>query len=68
MFPTLSYANSVHDACESADVVMVLTEWSEFVQINPSDLSAVVRNKTVIDGRMCLDREWWIKDGWTYLV
>jgi UDPglucose 6-dehydrogenase len=68
VFPTLSYASSVHEACDNADVVMVLTEWSEFVQINPSDLSAVVRKKTVIDGRMCLDKEWWIKDGWTYLV
>lgn len=68
VFPTLSYASSVHEACDNADVVMVLTEWSEFVQINPSDLSVVVRKKTVIDGRMCLDKAWWIKDGWTYLV
>lgn len=68
IFPTLSYATSVHDACANADVVMVLTEWSEFVQINPSDLSNVVRNRTVVDGRMCLDKEWWIKNGWTYLV
>ncbi|MGU3651431.1 UDP-glucose dehydrogenase family protein [Mycolicibacterium sp. A43C] len=68
VFPTLSYAASVDDACENADLVMVLTEWSEFVAINPSDLSAIVRNKTVIDGRLCLDKEWWIKCGWTYLV
>jgi len=68
VFPTLSYATSVNDACENADLVMVLTEWSEFVQINPSDLSAIVRNKTVIDGRLCLDKGWWIKCGWTYLV
>ncbi|MHA3022080.1 UDP-glucose dehydrogenase family protein [Mycobacterium sp. BMJ-28] len=68
VFPTLSYAASVQEACEKADVVMVLTEWSEFVQINPADLSTIVRNRTVIDGRMCLDREWWIKNGWTYLV
>ena len=68
VFPTLSYAASVDEACENADLVMVLTEWSEFVGINPSDLSAIVRNKTVIDGRLCLDKEWWIKCGWTYLV
>jgi len=68
VFPTLSYATSINDACENADLVMVLTEWSEFVGINPSDLSAIVRNKTVIDGRLCLDKEWWLKCGWTYLV
>ncbi|MGK2865429.1 MAG: UDP-glucose dehydrogenase family protein [Mycobacterium sp.] len=68
VFPTLSYATSVNEACEKADLVMVLTEWSEFIQLNPSDLSAIVRNKTVIDGRLCLNKEWWTKCGWTYLV
>lgn len=68
IFPTLSYAGSVNEACDKADAVMVLTEWAEFVEINPSDLSAIVRTKTVIDGRMCLDKEWWMKCGWTYLV
>ena len=68
IFPTLSYAGSVNEACDKADAVMVLTEWAEFVEINPSDLSAIVRTRTVIDGRMCLNKEWWIKCGWTYLV
>ncbi|MGW0158729.1 UDP-glucose dehydrogenase family protein [Mycobacterium sp. NPDC003323] len=68
VFPTLAYADSVHDACDNADLVMVLTEWSEFLQIAPAVLGAVVRHKTVIDGRMCLDRDKWISDGWTYLV
>lgn len=45
---------------------IVLTEWSEFVQFNPLELGKLVRNKTVIDGRLCLDREWWVKCGWTY--
>jgi UDPglucose 6-dehydrogenase len=68
LFPTLSYADSVQDACEKADAVMVLTEWSEFLEINPAELGGIVRRQTVIDGRMCLDREWWKKCGWTYLT
>ncbi|MEN4446650.1 UDP-glucose/GDP-mannose dehydrogenase family protein [Mycobacterium sp. SM3041] len=68
VFPTLSYANSVRGACENADVVLVLTEWSEFTEINPAELSAIVRRTTVIDGRLCLDREWWTKCGWRYLT
>jgi UDPglucose 6-dehydrogenase len=68
VFPTLSYASSVRDACENADVVLVLTEWSEFTEINPAELSAIVRRTTVIDGRLCLDREWWTKCGWRYLI
>jgi UDPglucose 6-dehydrogenase len=68
VFPTLSYASSARDACENADVVLVLTEWSEFTEINPAELSAIVRRTTVIDGRLCLDREWWTKCGWRYLT
>ena len=68
VFPTLSYASSVRDACEKADVVLVLTEWAEFTEINPAELSAIVRRTTVIDGRLCLDRERWTKSGWRYLT
>lgn len=68
LFPTLSYADSAYGACEKADAVMVLTEWSEFLEINPAELGNIVRQQTVIDGRMCLDREWWKKCGWTYLT
>lgn len=68
IFPTLSYAESVNSACEKADLVMVLTEWSEFTEIDPAELSKLVRQKTVIDGRMCLKREWWTDCGWTYLT
>jgi UDPglucose 6-dehydrogenase len=68
VFPTLSYETSVRGACENADLVMVLTEWSEFLEINPAELGSVVRTKTVIDGRICLDREWWVKCGWRYFT
>ena len=30
LFPTLSYATTTLDACQGADVVLVLTEWTEF--------------------------------------
>ena len=58
----------MRDACEKADVVLVLTEWAEFTEINPAELSAIVRRTTVIDGRLCLDRERWTKSGWRYLT
>ena len=68
IFPTLSYAASADDACENADVVMVLTEWPEFVSIDPVDLGKLVRTKTIVDGRLCLDRQLWSSSGWTYLT
>lgn len=66
VFPTLNYATSVAEACERADVVLVLTEWNEFTALRPEDLDAVVRSRSIIDGRNCLDRVRWRAAGWVY--
>ncbi|MET4165174.1 MULTISPECIES: UDP-glucose dehydrogenase family protein [Gordonia] len=68
MFPTLDYALSATDACEKADAVLVLTEWSEFQNLDPSALRTTVRSPVVIDGRMCLDAVAWRQAGWTVRV
>ncbi|KAA8890214.1 UDP-glucose/GDP-mannose dehydrogenase family protein [Nocardia colli] len=66
VFPTLNYATSVAEACERADVVLVLTEWDEFTALRPEDLNRVVRAKSIIDGRNCLNRANWRAAGWVY--
>jgi UDPglucose 6-dehydrogenase len=64
LFPTLNYSTSAAEACERADAVLVLTEWAEFVDIDPAALSDTVRTKVVVDGRNCLDVERWQQAGW----
>ncbi|MFZ2172732.1 MAG: UDP-glucose/GDP-mannose dehydrogenase family protein [Rhodococcus sp. (in: high G+C Gram-positive bacteria)] len=66
LFPTLGYSDTALDACEGADVVLVLTEWPEFQKLQPADLDAVVRKKVLIDGRNCLNPAQWRDSGWTY--
>ncbi|MGJ5670458.1 UDP-glucose/GDP-mannose dehydrogenase family protein [Rhodococcus aetherivorans] len=66
LFPTLNYATSIEDACAGADVLLVLTEWSEFRRIDPASLASVVRRKVIIDGRNCLDVATWVDGGWKY--
>ncbi len=66
IFPTLDYAESVTDACEKADIVLVLTEWQEFRDLDPAALEGIVRNKVVADGRNCLNAPKWTEAGWTY--
>lgn len=66
LFPTLEYAPDVAAACAGADLVMILTEWKQFLSLEPDDLAAVVRQRTVIDGRNCLDPQKWRKAGWSY--
>ncbi|MAU81604.1 MAG: UDP-glucose 6-dehydrogenase [Gordonia sp.] len=68
VFPTLDYAGTVLDACDQADAVLVLTEWREFVDLDPLPVRDVVRCANVIDGRMCLDKNRWVSNGWNFVV
>jgi UDPglucose 6-dehydrogenase len=66
IFPTLEYAESVVAACRNADVVLHLTEWAEFREVDPAALGEVVAQRNIVDGRNCLDVEAWRAAGWTY--
>lgn len=64
LFPTLNYATSVLEACDRADAVLVLTEWQEFVDLDPATLAGTTRAKVVVDARNCLDISRWSAAGW----
>lgn len=66
LFPTLCYQNDPVTACTGADIVMVLTEWMQYISLTPSELAIVVRRKTIIDGRNCLNPAAWRNNGWLY--
>ncbi|MFI8323212.1 UDP-glucose dehydrogenase family protein [Streptomyces sp. NPDC085529] len=66
VFPTLGYADSALEAVRGADVVLHLTEWREFRELDPAELAAVVSSPVVLDGRNALDGERWRAAGWTY--
>lgn len=66
LFPTLGYADTALDAVRGADVVLHLTEWREFRELDPAELAAVVSSPVILDGRNALDSELWRAAGWTY--
>ena len=65
-YPALDYAESAVEAATGADAVLHLTEWPEFVQMDPAVLGAVVRQRNVVDGRNALDAARWRAAGWHY--
>ena len=65
-WPDLTYAATALDAATDADLVMVLTEWPEYVNLEPAALAAVVRGRRILDGRNCLVPEAWRSAGWSY--
>jgi UDPglucose 6-dehydrogenase len=66
--PDLQYADSVHEAAEGAQLVLHLTEWSDYRAIDPDALRAIVANPVLIDGRCALDSALWRAAGWTVHV
>ena len=66
VLPTINYSPSLLDACSGADVVLVLTDWGEFKQMEPDQLAAVTTSQRIIDGRNCLVPQLWRDAGWTY--
>ena len=64
--PDLTYADAIEDACQDADVVLHLTEWKVYREIDPAELATVVSRQAVIDGRNALDPARWRAAGWTF--
>jgi|UniRef100_UPI00404B5FB1 UDPglucose 6-dehydrogenase len=65
-FPNLEYAESINGAIKDSDLVLHLTEWKEYRQIDPNEIATLVKNKVIIDGRNMLDRDLWRKAGWKF--
>ena len=66
--PALRYAPSASEAAEGADLVLHLTEWSDYRAIDPAALAQVVTRRVIIDARCCLDASAWRAAGWTVHV
>jgi UDPglucose 6-dehydrogenase len=65
-YPTLGYRASTLEAARGADLVLHLTEWSEFRAMDPAALGEVVAARQIVDGRNALDPAAWRAAGWTY--
>ena len=65
-FPNLKYAESVDECVKGADLILHLTEWKIYRDIDPVKLKSLVKNPLIIDGRNALDRELWRAAGWDF--
>ena len=65
-FPTLTYVGSAEDALADAELTMLLTEWDEFVRLDPASTGDLVAAKKILDGRNALDPQSWRVAGWEY--
>ena len=66
VYPQLAFATSALEAAKGADIVLLLTEWAEFREMDPAKLAEVVAAPRIVDGRNALDPTVWRAAGWTY--
>ena len=64
--PDLVAEPDTQRALRDADLVLLLTEWAEYVQLDPSEVATWVRRPVIIDGRNALDPARWRASGWDY--
>lgn len=67
LHPQLGFADDPRDAMNDADVVILVTEWTQFRELDPVEVATWTKGHTIIDGRNCLDAEAWRSAGWTYI-
>ncbi|SMY11030.1 UDP-glucose dehydrogenase family protein [Brevibacterium jeotgali] len=64
--PQLTYEEDLTTALTGAGLVLLLTEWSEYRQLDPVTVKRLVEHPRLLDGRNVLDPAAWRGAGWTY--
>ncbi|MEU6479635.1 UDP-glucose/GDP-mannose dehydrogenase family protein [Streptomyces sp. NPDC047017] len=65
-FPLLGYALSVEEALRGAELVLHLTEWPQFREVDPRRAGTLVARSRIVDGRGALDADAWRAAGWRF--
>ena len=65
-FPALKFAESIESTFTDAEIVLHLTEWKIYRELDPVKMKSLVKNPIMIDGRNALDRSAWRKAGWKF--
>ena len=65
-FPALNFADDMNTTLKDAEIVLHLTEWKIYREIDPVKVKSIVKTPIIIDGRNALDRELWQSAGWKF--
>ena len=66
ILPKMGFAASALEAVSGADACVLVTEWSEFLQLDWAQVKAAMANPVVIDGRNALDHAGLCSLGFVY--
>jgi UDPglucose 6-dehydrogenase len=67
-YPHMNYTAEIAVGALGAELVLHLTEWREYRELDPAELGQLVARRRIIDGRNALSATKWQDAGWTYLA
>ena len=65
-FPNLKFESEITKTISGAEIVLHLTEWKMYRELNPAELKSQVKSAIIIDGRNALDQDKWRNAGWKF--
>lgn len=65
-FPELNYEADLKTAVERSHALVLVTEWAEYLEMDPEIVGNLVGTRNILDGRNALDSTVWRAAGWTY--
>ena len=62
----IKVAKDVEQCLKGAEIILLLTEWNDFKDIDPSRAAKIVKQKNIFDTRNILDKESWLESGFNF--
>lgn len=66
IFPSLTYCKNPYEVCKKAELLLILTEWEEFKNLNLKRVRKLLQKPYLIDGRNIFEPERMKKLGFIY--
>jgi UDPglucose 6-dehydrogenase len=64
----INVCSSAKEAAQTSNLLVVLTEWPEFSELDPSELTDVMVNRLIFDTRGIISKEKWTNSGFTVKI
>lgn len=67
IFPKINYAKDVYEASKDADALVIITEWTEFKEMDLDRIRKNLKKPIIIDGRNIFEKNQMEKIGFEYV-
>ncbi|HEX7041621.1 MAG TPA: UDP-glucose/GDP-mannose dehydrogenase family protein [Patescibacteria group bacterium] len=66
-FENLEFVDNSYNVAKDADILVVMTEWNEFKQLDVKKLKSLMKSPVMVDGRNIYEPEYMRSLGFTYI-